>query len=479
MRTGRSGSGAAIPLLLMLAAAPAVAQFPEDALRFATPGPGIGARALGMGNAYTGVANDFSALYWNPAGLAQMQYGEFSFGLSQLNHRNTSTFFDEQVSSSNNTTALNSLGLALPVEVRRGSLVFGFGFQRHGSYTTGLEFEGFNPFSSIIQAYAADSTSYPSNITLPEELKLAIADTNTGLFNSPIRDRVLQAGQVLEGGGVNHWSFGGAIDIARNLSVGATLTYASGSYTYDRTYTERDARNVYAVFPFDFDELTIDDYVESDLSGFGATLGLLYRDPERFRFGVAVKTPMTYAVNESYSTTARATFDNNDVAPADGPYVDEGGVEYDVVTPWVFSAGASAIVLRDLLLSADIEFTDWTQTEFADAPSTLIAKNKEIKRLFRATANLRGGLEYNIRDLGVRLRGGFLYAPSPFSGDPSEYDRKTATGGLGFLLGETTMLDLAYAHSWWRGFRSNYDGPSVVNEDIKTNTVFATFSYRF
>lgn len=56
------------------------AQIPGDALRLATPGVGVGARALGIGNAYIGVSNDYSALYWNPAGLAQATHGEFQAG---------------------------------------------------------------------------------------------------------------------------------------------------------------------------------------------------------------------------------------------------------------------------------------------------------------------------------------------------------------------------------------------------------------
>lgn len=39
----------------------------------------VGARALGMGGAYCAIAEDASASYWNPAGLAQIKQREFSF----------------------------------------------------------------------------------------------------------------------------------------------------------------------------------------------------------------------------------------------------------------------------------------------------------------------------------------------------------------------------------------------------------------
>ncbi len=40
---------------------------------------GVGARACAMGEAFTGVADDSSAVYWNPAGIAQIQDLEFNF----------------------------------------------------------------------------------------------------------------------------------------------------------------------------------------------------------------------------------------------------------------------------------------------------------------------------------------------------------------------------------------------------------------
>jgi len=38
---------------------------------------GVGARTMGMGGASLGLADDFTALYWNPAGMAQIQKFEF------------------------------------------------------------------------------------------------------------------------------------------------------------------------------------------------------------------------------------------------------------------------------------------------------------------------------------------------------------------------------------------------------------------
>ncbi len=462
-----------------------LAQFPEDALRFATPGLGVGARSLGMGNAFTGVASDYSALYWNPAGLVQLKHGEFSFGLSHINFNNNSTFFENEVSYTNNATKVNAIGLVFPVETRRGSLAFAFGYNRQSDFTTGLSFNGFNPLSSIIQVWAPDGQGYPPEITIAEELKLADIDTNTGTFISPIRNNVTQLGTVLESGGLGNWSFGTGVDIAENLSVGVTLSYVSGSYEYDRTYKEQDNHQLYTTFPFDFDQLVVEDLIYSDLSGFNAKFGLFYRTPV-FRFGATVKTPTDLDVEESYSTIATSYFDSADVNgnSSYGPFDYPGGVGYDVVTPWVFTAGAS-VTLERFILSGDLEYTDWTQLEFDDANADLIALNKEMKTMFRGTANWRLGAECDIHEIGLRVRGGFIYNTSPFRDDPSSFDQKYATGGLGFLLSESAMIDLAYARGWWKSYRINYDyvinnqQTSLVNEDIATNNFLLTFTLRF
>jgi long-subunit fatty acid transport protein len=470
----------AVTLLLMATAAgTSQAQYPEDALRLGTTGTGVGARALGMGGAYTGVASDFSAIYWNPAGLAQLQYSEFSAGISYLGTKDNSTFFGSSENYSNSGTALNSFGIVNKVPTARGSLVLAFGFHRQANFTSGMSFTGFNPNSSIIQTYARNGAQYPSDISnnIAYQLYLADIDTLRGTFVSPITGRVTQLAKVLEGGGLNNWSVSGAFDVAPNVSLGMTLTYVSGSYRYDRSYEEQDRNSLYQAFPYDFDRFTLEEYIESDISGYNAKFGLMYRVPDRFRVGLAIKTPTAFNVKETFGSSARAYFDNGDIKPTDKALESTASGEYDVRTPWVFSAGAS-VMLGNLVLAGDVEYTDWTQMEFQNANADVMAQNKEFKTLFRPTANLRGGVEYEFQG-GFRLRGGFMYNRSPYEGDPSTFDQKYATGGLGIPLGGSTMLDLTYARGWWQTYRTNYNSTSRTDESITTNTILATFSHRF
>src|SRR5512132_1463695 len=74
---------AALALLLPLAfgVSPARAQFTFGDQRVGTSsgtflGIGVGARAVGLGGSFVAVANDPSAIFWNPAGLASLQRPE-------------------------------------------------------------------------------------------------------------------------------------------------------------------------------------------------------------------------------------------------------------------------------------------------------------------------------------------------------------------------------------------------------------------
>ncbi len=456
------------------------AQFPEDVLRLSTPGVGVGARGIALGMAYTGVANDFSAAYSNPAGLGQLRLNEVSVGLSNISYGNTSTLFGNNQSFTNTGTSLNSLGLVYSVPTARGSFVIALGYGRQSDFTTGLSFAGFNPRSSIIQSWAPDGGAIPNRDpsgNLAWELYLAnknSADTN--LWDSKIRDSLTQSGKVIEGGGLNHWSGSAAFEAAKNLYLGATLNVVSGSYSYRRNYYEDDLGNFYQTSPFDFKTLSLLETVESDLSGFTANFGMLYRFGENSRVGLSIKTPSWINVKETYSQSATSSFDNGDRFS----YIvaDNQPNEYDVTTPFVLSGGLS-YGIRNVMLVASFDYTDWTQMEFRNASSDLLKYNIQIKEQFQPTADVHVGAEYEAIPNLLQLRGGFAYLRSPYQSDPAAFDRKYITAGAGFVVADAIVIDFAFVHGYWQNYVLNYDATSKTNEDITTNNLIGTVSYRF
>ena len=52
---------------------------------------GFGAKSIAMGGAFTAVSDDYSAVFWNPAGLSQIKKMEFFAGLSHLGYDNKAT----------------------------------------------------------------------------------------------------------------------------------------------------------------------------------------------------------------------------------------------------------------------------------------------------------------------------------------------------------------------------------------------------
>ena len=81
---------------------------------------GFGARALGMGGAFTAVADDATAAYWNPAGLSQVRYVSVtpSLGLRRSKALDGLDLYDQSQLRLNNGDAAGWYGGAEPERPR-------------------------------------------------------------------------------------------------------------------------------------------------------------------------------------------------------------------------------------------------------------------------------------------------------------------------------------------------------------------------
>ncbi len=455
----------------------AVAQFAEDILRFSTPGLGVGAQWLAQGNAAVGQVDDYSALFWNPAGLANLRSYEFSFGLSYLGFGNDVGYLGTTTSSYGSVVNLNSFGLAVPVPTVQGSLTFAIGYGRHSNYKGTAEFGGFNTQSSIVESLLGQDVPY--------DLYLAGIDSASGLPVPFVNGNIQQNVLVNESGGVNHWSFGAAIDIAKDLAIGAAVNYATGSYDYDREFEELDTRNVYnGPPPDDFYRFRYSSTISSNLSGVNGLFGVMYRSKGLVRFGIAFRTPTYYWIKEDFGDRGVSQFDptSPDAGPFEASY--PGYTEYEISTPMVIAGGAALNLFDFLTVSADAEYTDWTQMKFETSNVDLQDENRLIKRLYEPTVNLRGGAEVNLLGSGIRLRAGVIWNPSPYKDDPPEYDQVYLTAGAGFEFSGNVYLDLAYAYGLWETYRDNYAVPTIpaasrTAEAVATDNAMVTLRARF
>ncbi len=89
---------------------------------------GAGARAEGMGGAFIGVADDATAIVWNPAGLTQLERPEASFVLRQNFETYELKFVDFKESPKH--FAFNFVSGAYPIEVGGRKLTIAMAYQQ-------------------------------------------------------------------------------------------------------------------------------------------------------------------------------------------------------------------------------------------------------------------------------------------------------------------------------------------------------------
>ncbi|MBM4165621.1 MAG: hypothetical protein FJ218_01640 [Ignavibacteria bacterium] len=471
------------------------AQFVEDAYRLASSGEGISARSLGMGNAFVGVANDFSASFWNPAGLGLLQHSEISFNFSNFIFSDKSTYLTSQEEFSNSSTNVNSVGFVFPLPTYQGSFVVGLGFSQTKNFTTGLKFSGFNTKSSIIQNWAKDGLTFPLKNDGYQSLayQLYLANINTSIigndttyfFDSPIKNNVQQSGSLFEDGGMSRWTLSVSVEAAPQLFLGGTLNIIRGDYKYIQNYSEYDAQNLYQASPFDFTHLNVEETISEDIGGFDAQIGLLYNFNNISTIGIKIQTPTILSIEEEFRILRESNFTAQTVERDSRVFFDEperneppDKTSFDVTSPFQLSVGGS-LYIENLLLSASSEFSDWTQMNFSDVPPQLEYLNTEIKERFRTTLSYRVGVDYEFQKFPISLRSGLMFFPSAYKNDPNSFAKKYITVGAGYVLQDAIAVDIAYANGFWDSFSNAPDKGFTIQEKITTHTIFATITYRY
>ncbi|MDA0745165.1 MAG: hypothetical protein O2954_01520, partial [bacterium] len=253
---------------------------------------GIGARATAMGGAYTTLSDDFSGLYSNPAGLARAKRGDVYTSFSHEKFRNKTEFFGTPAEDEFSSTRLNALGLVYVHPVRRGSLVFAGGYGRTRSLDFGLKIDGYDTAAQFHR-------------------------TGFSEFH----------------GTMEAYTVGGAVDVARGVSVGLSLQMWRGSDRFQQQLTSQDTRDAHGDTVRFYERFAFEDTYRA----LGLRAGLLYALPSGLRLGISITTPMTFDVKTKLEDEFEDEFENRtDTYPTER-YSDQ----YTLRQPFEFALGTS------------------------------------------------------------------------------------------------------------------------------------------
>lgn len=396
---------------------------------------GIGARAMGMGGTAISIVEDGTALYWNPAGLARIRATELMGTLSHKKMTTKTEFFGNSDDAEVSETSFNSFSLSYPFPTYRGSWVVAFGINRVMSFDDDYIYEGFN--------------------NLP-------ADT---LYLGGRREKE----SFWEDGGLTDWSFGTAIDISENTSIGGAFHYYNGSLASEWVYRAENTDNNPA-YNWDYAEQTVKR--DADIHGYSFNFGSIVTLNQYLSGGITIVSPMKLTIEGDKTTSyAGIGLDGNKVY-----------FEDDITLPYRFGFGISGYP-PNMVIGLDVWYTDWTQMEYGSDKRTINDFDEERYgyRPYRSTTDITLGVEYLFSFYPARLRAGFAKKPLAYALDEITTDRYSYSLGAGILVDKVTAIDIAYTYSIYEKQETSIppNTQTYLTEETTNNKFLVSLGYRF
>ncbi len=487
----------------------------------------VGARSTAMGSAFVGLADDWSAAYFNPGGLTQFD-SKWTIGISAglIMPRGSYTAqpyptaptatppsfpFSGMYTNEVDATAQNFLVPALGIFYKANEkLTVGLGV--YAPFGLGTEWD---------LLHVPDSYGNTSGISKTEE---HYSDHQVINIQPTI-----------------------AYELSDKISVGLGVSYITGMMILDQVKLPLNpvaaswatlqgaAAQIQALNPQfpSLEDLSMDQYrlllennLEGDGTAYGFNIGVHIKVSDKLSFGIAGRYATDLALEgtieqtkimhgdaekmatlQALSQTLAAAGDAATAAVVDqvipvfsGQNVtEEYDVEADLPLPMTISGGLAYKASPKLTLTADVHYSNWASWDAITVESQTEGKDDlELKEDWEDAIEICAGAEYLAMDTEAKqlfLRGGFYTVNSPVPDEtitPTILDpnrRYVVTAGLGLsmgklsinfageivLFGEKDIPQSAYGFDPATGIPDNYAG--VYNFNAMVFTLGTSYSF--
>jgi len=359
----------------------------------------IGTRALAMGGAFVGLADDFSAIYWNPAGIAHFKQKHFGFYATDI------------IPSSTYKLEPDIPGIGTFRLIKADTV------SKH--YLSGLAAYYFPVSEKVV---AGIGVYIPSGLGASWDGADFAAIAN----NNPSLDWRSKIGLITISPAL-------AFKVNDNIFVGATLNINYGKFDIAMHGGATDAP---------LPVVDLGQYEESMTGwGYGATLGVLVKPTDKLSIGATFRTASTVKFDGDASLTGMS-----DLGLALGTSLNQtSNLNREVTWPMWFATGVSFKPIEELTLTGDVQWTQWSvidtlETNYLDPDwKNMMGASGDDKRPmnWEDALQIRFGAEYRIKNFA--FRGGYYIDPSPAPAQTMNvllpnYDFNVVTIGFGYAL---------------------------------------------
>ena len=413
--------------------------------------PGVGAKAKSLGGAFRAIANDWSAAYYNPAGLFYVTENQLTFNEVFTNYR---AMYTPDVTYDGFPVGFYKGDVRNRYEILSNPTLGGFVKVPIGGqdFVTGLAI--FQPFDMNI---------------------------SWQVFQPLNNDFSLPGRQIENNFDAVAINWVGATELMENkLSVGVSAGVLKADLVYGGFFIRPNPANpetpYYNQIASRPNEL-ITEWQRSDGEGYAPNVraGLLYKAGPKLNLGASVALATNVTVEgdtyfEYYMPDIPSYHSRNDVnvypdsiffiLSSGAKLQGSGRFKADLKLPGQIAAGAAYLVNDKLRLSGDLQYTLWSRFNGYNFKYTILdrlsrndtlnvwlQRNMSVPVDWRNTLRGAIGAEY-VYSTMLRLRGGYALDQSAFGNGalhPAFFDpgtRQSFNLGVGLVF-ENIMLDLA------------------------------------
>lgn len=344
----------------------------------------VGVKAAGMGGAYVGYANDVTALYWNPAGLAGQ---ESAVNLFVTDIVPSATYKYDAAGIDTKMLDAHHIAPNIMLNYNMGKLSLAFGIYVPAGL--GAEWDG-----NDLIALTSPPPPNPASAAFKWMSKIAAVNISPAV----------------------------AYQVSDQFSVGLAVNIYYAMFDLDRGSTYPGQ-----AFASQYNE-------ESTGLGFGATLGLKFDVNEQFSIGATFRSPTTVAM----SGDAKWTEAYLGLAPDL-----KSSFDRDVVFPMWIAGGIAWHATEELTITADAQYTQWSALDVLTADYKDLGSEGEFNLKWIDAVQIRVGGEYFTSE-ALALRLGYYYDPAPGPDETYNFlfesmSNNVITGGLSWYSNSITV----------------------------------------